>query len=240
MVGNSVLFMLNHHGRRACILANGLVYRFEDAHRYENSKWPFSEAYPCVCVWGGGKDFMFFGQFLDPLLVVLVHFTISVKFAQRIYRPDPRSLVASKWEKSLVYFVFFRMASSVTTFDSLYDELTKQLRLSGNVKNISDEFSGLKTDQSRAAFTMNLKHVKDVIKVPDLGAAKSNIDALKFKDLGNKQFQKGDYHEAAKLYTKSIAHAPLQNDMNTLSISYANRSAALYHMGFTQRCAIGH
>lgn len=123
------------------------------------------------------------------------------------------------------------MASSVTTFDSLYDELTKQLRLSGNVKNISDEFSGLKTDQSRAAFTMNLKHVKDVIKVPDLGASKSNIDALKFKDLGNKQFQKGDYHEAAKLYTKSIAHAPLQNDVNTLSISYANRSAALYHMG---------
>ena len=30
MVGNSVLFMLDHHDHRACISGNGLVYCFED------------------------------------------------------------------------------------------------------------------------------------------------------------------------------------------------------------------
>ena len=125
-------------------------------------------------------------------------------------------------------------SSGGRTFDAWYEELSNRLRSTGNIKNISDDFSRFKTDQSRAAFTLNLQYVNDIIKVQDGGGMKSNIDALKFKDLGNKQFQKGIYDEAIKLYTKSIVYAPLVNTVNTLAIGYANRSAALFHKGLYQ------
>ena len=128
--------------------------------------------------------------------------------------------------------IFQKMTSSVgVTFDSLYEELSRQLRLTGNIKNISEEFSKLKNDFSRATFTLNLQQVNDIIKCHGTGGTKSNVDALKFKDLGNKQFQKGHYDEAIKLYTKSIAYAPVENEATTLAVSYANRSAALFHKG---------
>lgn len=123
------------------------------------------------------------------------------------------------------------MASSVSsTFDSMFEELLKQLRSEGNVKEISDEFSQLRTNQGRAAFALNLKNVKDTINV-NHGGGKSNVDALKLKDLGNKQFQKGVFQEAVKLYTKSIAYAPTSKENSrTSAICFANRSAALVHM----------
>ncbi len=118
------------------------------------------------------------------------------------------------------------------TLDSCHEEIARQLQSTGKVRDISDEFFRLKSDQSRAAFTLNLQVVNDVIRLQNPPTAKSKADALKFKDLGNKQFQTGSYDEAIKLYTKSIAYAPLEkNSGSTLSLGYANRSAALYHKG---------
>ncbi len=118
------------------------------------------------------------------------------------------------------------------SFEAFYKDILRQLQSTGKLEEISSDFSKLQNDRSRAAFAMKLPAVNNAMKLDCAGASKSNADALKFKDLGNKQFQACKFEEAAKLYTKSILHAP-RDGSSTLSIGFANRSAALFRKGWT-------
>ncbi|KAL0597499.1 SET and MYND domain-containing protein 4 [Plecturocebus cupreus] len=57
---------------------------------------------------------------------------------------------------------------------------------------------------------------------------------LFYREEGNRKFQEKDYTVAAVLYSKGVSHArPHTEDM---SLCYANRSAALFHLGQYEMC----
>ncbi|XP_032119324.1 SET and MYND domain-containing protein 4 isoform X1 [Sapajus apella] len=57
---------------------------------------------------------------------------------------------------------------------------------------------------------------------------------LFYREEGNKKFQEKDYTVAAVLYSKGVSHSrPNTEDM---SLCYANRSAALFHLGQYETC----
>ncbi|XP_024420661.2 SET and MYND domain-containing protein 4 [Desmodus rotundus] len=57
---------------------------------------------------------------------------------------------------------------------------------------------------------------------------------LFYKEEGNKKFQEKDYMGATVLYSKGVSHsAPNTED---ISLCYANRSAALFHLGQYEAC----
>ncbi|XP_011842672.1 PREDICTED: SET and MYND domain-containing protein 4 [Mandrillus leucophaeus] len=57
---------------------------------------------------------------------------------------------------------------------------------------------------------------------------------LFYREQGNKKFQEKDYTGAAVLYSKGVSHSrPNTEDM---SLCYANRSAALFHLGQYETC----
>ncbi|XP_029784502.1 SET and MYND domain-containing protein 4 isoform X2 [Suricata suricatta] len=57
---------------------------------------------------------------------------------------------------------------------------------------------------------------------------------LFYREEGNKKFQRKDYRGAAALYSKGISHSrPHTAD---ISLCYANRSAALFHLGQHEMC----
>ncbi|XP_067422087.1 SET and MYND domain-containing protein 4 [Emydura macquarii macquarii] len=58
--------------------------------------------------------------------------------------------------------------------------------------------------------------------------------ALFYKEEGNKRFQKKEYTAAITLYSKAVAHIRL--DSPEMSLCYANRSAALFHLGQFEDC----
>ncbi|NP_001127594.1 SET and MYND domain-containing protein 4 [Pongo abelii] len=62
-----------------------------------------------------------------------------------------------------------------------------------------------------------------------------DLDApLFYREEGNKKFQEKDYTGAAVLYSKGVSHSrPNTEDM---SLCYANRSAALFHLGEYETC----
>uniref|UniRef100_A0A8C8SBZ0 Protein-lysine N-methyltransferase SMYD4 n=1 Tax=Pelusios castaneus TaxID=367368 RepID=A0A8C8SBZ0_9SAUR len=58
--------------------------------------------------------------------------------------------------------------------------------------------------------------------------------ALFYKEEGNKRFQKKEYKAAILLYSKAVSHVRL--DSPETSLCYANRSAALFHLGQFEDC----
>ncbi|XP_006167616.1 SET and MYND domain-containing protein 4 [Tupaia chinensis] len=57
--------------------------------------------------------------------------------------------------------------------------------------------------------------------------------ALFYREEGNKKFQEKDYEGAAVLYSKGISHS---RPATEISLCYANRSAALFHLGQYEAC----
>ncbi|XP_020765460.2 SET and MYND domain-containing protein 4 isoform X1 [Odocoileus virginianus] len=58
--------------------------------------------------------------------------------------------------------------------------------------------------------------------------------SLFYREKGNKKFQEKDYMGATVLYSKGVSHSgPSSTDM---SLCYANRSAALFHLGQYETC----
>uniref|UniRef100_A0A8D0GPQ5 Protein-lysine N-methyltransferase SMYD4 n=1 Tax=Sphenodon punctatus TaxID=8508 RepID=A0A8D0GPQ5_SPHPU len=58
--------------------------------------------------------------------------------------------------------------------------------------------------------------------------------ALFYKEEGNKRFQEKEFAGAAILYSKAVSHAALGSP--DMSVCYANRSAALFHLGQFEVC----
>lgn len=57
---------------------------------------------------------------------------------------------------------------------------------------------------------------------------------LFYREQGNKKFQKKDYMAATVLYSKGISHS--RSNTEDISLCYANRSAALFHLGQYEMC----
>ncbi|XP_073902679.1 SET and MYND domain-containing protein 4 isoform X2 [Castor canadensis] len=57
---------------------------------------------------------------------------------------------------------------------------------------------------------------------------------LFYRKEGNKKFQKKDYTGAAVLYSKGVSHS--RPNTEDISLCYANRSAALFHLGQYETC----
>ncbi|XP_059852385.1 SET and MYND domain-containing protein 4 isoform X1 [Delphinus delphis] len=57
---------------------------------------------------------------------------------------------------------------------------------------------------------------------------------LFYREEGNKKFQKKDYMGATVLYSKGVSHS--RPNSEDISLCYANRSAALFHLGQYETC----
>nr|XP_012596225.1 SET and MYND domain-containing protein 4 isoform X2 [Microcebus murinus] len=57
---------------------------------------------------------------------------------------------------------------------------------------------------------------------------------LFYREEGNKKFQEKDYAGAAVLYSKGVSHS--KPNTEDISLCYANRSAALFHLGQYETC----
>ncbi|XP_072515246.1 SET and MYND domain-containing protein 4 [Salminus brasiliensis] len=63
---------------------------------------------------------------------------------------------------------------------------------------------------------------------------KSAECSVKFREQGNLSFKVKDYTSAALYYSKGVCHAGKKTEQ--LSLCYANRSAALFHLGHYSKC----
>lgn len=54
---------------------------------------------------------------------------------------------------------------------------------------------------------------------------------LFYREEGNKRFQEKEYMGAAVLYSKGVSHS--RPNTEDISLCYANRSAALFHLGMS-------
>ncbi|XP_037034883.1 SET and MYND domain-containing protein 4 [Bradysia coprophila] len=90
------------------------------------------------------------------------------------------------------------------------------------------EFGKLATDSTRFEFIANLASVKNMNLQCDV-TKKNSAEALKLKQQGNVAFQNKNWVAALTLYNVSLINTPEENG-EEMSIIYANRSAALYHM----------
>ncbi|XP_047660875.1 SET and MYND domain-containing protein 4 isoform X2 [Tachysurus fulvidraco] len=63
---------------------------------------------------------------------------------------------------------------------------------------------------------------------------KSSECAARFREQGNVFFKEKDYASAALCYTQGVCHA--EKNTEQVSLCYANRSAALFHLGLYTKC----
>ncbi|KAF5892340.1 SET and MYND domain-containing protein 4, partial [Clarias magur] len=63
---------------------------------------------------------------------------------------------------------------------------------------------------------------------------KSSECAARFREQGNVRFKEKDYTSAAQYYSQGVCYA--EKNTEQLSLCYANRSAALFHLGLYTKC----
>ena len=87
----------------------------------------------------------------------------------------------------------------------------------------------------RRAYQSDKSQIKDL---QSSRAPKSIGESKKLRELGNKLFKEGDYHQACTHYTQAVRFAPFptEDDPDTLAIALANRSAALFALNRYRLC----
>lgn len=110
----------------------------------------------------------------------------------------------------------------------------EHIRLSKSLKDVEmSSFSSLKTDAERFAFVHSLSDKLDqfsIIEADDCGKNMETAEHLKLD--GNLAFKTGDMSTALNFYNRSLLKHPDDRETRSqLAIVYANRSAALYHLG---------
>jgi len=97
------------------------------------------------------------------------------------------------------------------------------------------QFQKLTKPEQMIQFMWKVPHFQNFLKVKtEQVFGKSEGDTRRFREMGNKQFKIGKDREAIKMFNKAITRAPV-NDAGKgrdLSLAIANRSAALYKLGF--------
>ncbi|KAJ6640643.1 SET and MYND domain-containing protein 4, partial [Pseudolycoriella hygida] len=90
------------------------------------------------------------------------------------------------------------------------------------------DFGKLTIDSARFEFVTNLDCIKKMNFQCEF-TKKNLTEALRIKQQGNVAFQNKNWVAALTLYNLSLINTPEENG-EEISIVYANRSAALYHM----------
>lgn len=97
-----------------------------------------------------------------------------------------------------------------------------------------NKFDKLQSDEERILDTWAIKPVH-TLKVQSFYTGKDSERAEYFRIKGNMAFQSKNNLEALVMYTRSVLKAP-DNSEECLSLSYANRSAVLFHLNQHQLC----
>jgi tetratricopeptide (TPR) repeat protein len=144
-------------------------------------------------------------------------------------------------------------------FDMFYEEFISQFMSAGDPTIMSQQFIKLRTDIERIEFLMKIQFVKD-FEIKNKAGVKNLEKATRYREEGNKMFQVDKCMEAILFYNKSISYCPhptadqlqaikqsqlspetegvvkLAGSYEALSLSYANRSAALKKLNQYDEC----
>ncbi|ERE67968.1 SET and MYND domain-containing protein 4 isoform X3 [Cricetulus griseus] len=105
-------------------------------------------------------------------------------------------------------------------------------------KSVQDEISTAETLSGIFLHSSSLLQPEDEVFLKQLASAylvEKDCDApLFYREEGNKTFQKKDYMGAAVLYSKGVSHS--RPNTEDISLCYANRSAALFHLDQYEAC----
>ncbi|XP_046552424.1 SET and MYND domain-containing protein 4-like isoform X2 [Haliotis rubra] len=132
------------------------------------------------------------------------------------------------------------MASNFGNWQCAIDNLTTTAKSDGCLKS----FFNLDNNYKRIAFIHKKNFINDVAWLPlywdncHSMLRKSTEKAVRYRDDGNKYFQKKQYKSAIQCYTKSIQHAStaeLQQNQ-AFALGLGNRSAALFYLKQYQAC----
>lgn len=105
-------------------------------------------------------------------------------------------------------------------------------------KSVKDAISTAETLTGILRHSSSLLQPEDEVFLKRLSSAylvEKNYDApLFYREEGNKKFQEKDYTGAAVLYSKGVSNS--RPNTEDISLCYANRSAALFHLGQYEAC----
>lgn len=105
-------------------------------------------------------------------------------------------------------------------------------------KSVQDTISTAETLNDIFLRSSSLLQPEDEVFLKRLSSAylvEKDYDApLFYREKGNKKFQEKDYTGAAVLYSKGVSHS--RPNTEDISLCYANRSAALFHLGQYEAC----
>ena len=132
-------------------------------------------------------------------------------------------------------------------FESLFELLCQELKLTNNLDSISRSFAQLTSDRERVNFLLQLDPVQRHLQLPDdcepvtAAGRKSPKVAASLRTEGNQYFKTKNYMKALHKYTESLSYAPLlENDGevkdSSASLAFANRSAVLFQLEKHQLC----
>jgi len=136
---------------------------------------------------------------------------------------------------------------STVYFESLFESVCQNLKLTNNLDIISNQFMKLTTDRDRISYLLQLDVVHNHLRLPDncqslvSAGGKSSDLATKFRAEGNQYFKERKYMAALEKYTESLSYAPLPQTEsgsgdNMASLALANRSAAFFQLGKHELC----
>lgn len=128
---------------------------------------------------------------------------------------------------------------AVGLFQEWFSTISSILKQSGRLKEISSQFGKLRSDEDRVSFGLSLACVHDVMTMKPSFKPKSATESTKLRNEGNKLYQKNRYHEALKVYSRSILSAPFDSNGRELSLAFANSSAVLFHLKDYSQCLQG-
>lgn len=111
----------------------------------------------------------------------------------------------------------------------LYQKVCHKLKESKNLETLSAKFGGLKGDEERVKFVLDLDVIEKIVNIQPCFTPKSSIRSNDFRTEGNTLFKNKYFNESLNKYNQSILSSP-QDDKTTTALAYANRSAVLFHL----------
>jgi len=105
----------------------------------------------------------------------------------------------------------------------------------GNAERVK-QFKHLETTEQKLDFMWKVPDMQNFLRDSEQNFAKSDGDTRRFREMGNKLFKVGKDREAIKMFNKAATKAPVNEagKGKDLSLAIANRSAALYKLGFLE------
>lgn len=102
-------------------------------------------------------------------------------------------------------------------------------------KSVQDTISTAETLSDIFLPSSSLLQPEDEMFLKELSSSysveKDNDAPLFYREEGNRKFQEKEYTDAAVLYSKGVSHS--RPNTEDISLCYANRSAALFHLGMS-------